>query len=65
MAYFYKGFKIVERPDGSFAVIAPAIGNKLVKLTKSRIDAKMWIEKVETRMDLIQASQRVDKILGL
>lgn len=65
MAYFYKGFKIVDRPDGTFAVIAPAIGNKLVKLTGTKIEAKLWIERVDSRIELIQASKKIDKILGI
>lgn len=64
MAYFYKGFRIIGRSDGTFAVISPAIGNKLVKLTKSRIEAKIWIEQVDSKIQLIQANQAIEKILG-
>lgn len=60
--YFYKGFEILPIKDG-FVVRAPSYRNKIVKVTKTQIQAKMWIEKIDSNLDVMRAALAVEKIL--
>lgn len=63
MNYFYKGFNIVEK-NGYFYVLGPMVGNKVVKITKTKIDAKLWIERADSTVELRRQAYQLAKKIG-
>ena len=60
--YFYKGYEIVPMVT-HVLVRAPAYKNKIVKVVKSAIEAKLWIEQVESAHQIRQSAKEIDEIL--
>jgi hypothetical protein len=57
--YFYKGFEIVP-VKGGVKVLAPSLKFKVVKLAKTAIEAKLWIETIETDAELKRAARAIE-----
>lgn len=60
--YFYKGFEIVPTKDG-VKVLAPSLKFKVVKLAKTAVEAKLWIETVESDAELKRAARAIDSAI--
>lgn len=61
--YFYKGYRISDRMT-HFIVSAPALKNKVIKVTRTIGEAKLWIETLETANDVRRAAREIDAILN-
>lgn len=61
--YFYKGYEILPMVT-HVLVKAPAYRNKVVKVTKSTNEAKLWIEQVESMAEVRASAKKIDEILA-
>lgn len=59
--YFYKGLEIVPTKDG-VKVLAPSLKFKVVKIAKSAVEAKLWIETIETEAQLKRAALEIANV---
>jgi hypothetical protein len=62
--YAYKGLIITKNKQGIFIVEMPDAKRTQVFATRSLIDAKDWIEKIESKNDLIKAAAKFRKVTG-
>ena len=60
--YFYKGFRISEQ-KGVFVVTAPSFKGKILKITKTKNEAKEWIENADSRLQILRSAREMEKYL--
>ena len=61
--YFYKGYEILPLVTHTL-IKSPALKNKVVKVVKSFIEAKLWIEQDLSMAELRRSAKEVDDILS-
>lgn len=60
--YFYKGFQI-KAQQGVFVVLSPAFKGKILKITRTSNEAKEWIEKIESKREILKSAREMEKYL--
>ena len=61
MPYFYKGYEFVQ-VRGKVQIYAPMLKGRLVKETRTMIEAKIWVESVDNRQEILRSANEVDKM---